>query len=92
MALAKSVLAMVTALVASQALAQQSPMPEDLAWKLTEIGRVIDPPKTAALYAPLQQKERIRASRPNATSNTARPIGICSTSLRRRRIQPRGRC
>ncbi|MCC8980113.1 alpha/beta hydrolase [Bradyrhizobium acaciae] len=39
------------------ALAQQSPMPEDLAWKLLELGRVIDPPKTAALYAPLQQKE-----------------------------------
>ncbi|MDH2382099.1 alpha/beta hydrolase [Bradyrhizobium sp. CER78] len=39
------------------ALAQQSPMPEDLAWKLLELGRVVDPPKTAALYAPLQQKE-----------------------------------
>ena len=37
--------------------AQQSPMPEDLAWKLLEIGRSIDPPRTAALYAPLQQKE-----------------------------------
>jgi triacylglycerol lipase len=32
-------------------------MPEDIAWKLLEIGRVIDVPKTAALYAPLQQKE-----------------------------------
>ena len=32
-------------------------MPEDLAWKLLELGRVIDPPKTAALFAPLQQKE-----------------------------------
>jgi triacylglycerol lipase len=31
--------------------------PEDIAWKLLEIGRVIDVPKTAALYAPLQQKE-----------------------------------
>ena len=57
MALAKSVMAMVLALAASQALAQQSPMPEDLAWKLLELGRVIDPPKTAALYAPLQPKE-----------------------------------
>jgi acetyl esterase/lipase len=37
--------------------AQQTPMPEDLAWKLLEIGRVIDVPKTAALYAPLAQKE-----------------------------------
>jgi acetyl esterase/lipase len=35
----------------------QTPMPEDIAWKLLEIGRVIDVPKTAALYAPLQQKE-----------------------------------
>jgi hypothetical protein len=32
-------------------------MPEDLAWKLLELGRVIDPPKTAELYAPLQEKE-----------------------------------
>ena len=32
-------------------------MPEELAWKLLEIGRVVDPPKTALLYAPLQQKE-----------------------------------
>src|SRR5258708_2029566 len=32
-------------------------MPEDIAWKLLEIGRVIDVPKTAAIYAPLQQKE-----------------------------------
>jgi len=37
--------------------AQQSPMPDDIAWKLVEIGRVVDPPKTAALYAPLQQRE-----------------------------------
>jgi len=43
--------------IAGSAWAQQSPMPEELAWKLTEIGRVIDPPKTAALYAPMQQKE-----------------------------------
>jgi triacylglycerol lipase len=42
---------------ASTAWAQQSPMPEDIAWKLLELGRVIDPPKTAALYAPLQEKE-----------------------------------
>jgi acetyl esterase/lipase len=43
--------------ISGPALAQQSPMPEDLAWKLLELGRVIDPPKTAALYIPLQQKE-----------------------------------
>ena len=42
---------------ANTAFAQQSPMPDDLAWKLLELGRVIDPPKTAALYAPLQEKE-----------------------------------
>lgn len=42
---------------AGAAWAQQSPMPEDLAWKLLELGRVIDPPKTVALYAPLQEKE-----------------------------------
>ncbi len=39
------------------AAAQQSPMPPDIAAKVQEIGRVIDPPKTAVLYAPLQQKE-----------------------------------
>lgn len=32
-------------------------MPEDIAWKLLELGRVIDPPNTALLYAPLQEKE-----------------------------------
>ncbi|WP_375789496.1 alpha/beta hydrolase [Bradyrhizobium sp. Pha-3] len=53
-------------MMSGPALAQQSPMPqaampEDLAWKLLELGRVIDPPKTAALYAPLQQKEPYQA-------------------------------
>jgi len=57
-----ALLAFATALAAAvmvtgSALAQESPMPEDLAWKLLELGRVVDPPKTAALYAPLQQKE-----------------------------------
>jgi triacylglycerol lipase len=32
-------------------------MPEDIAWRLQELGRVIDLPKTAAIFAPLQQKE-----------------------------------
>jgi triacylglycerol lipase len=32
-------------------------MPEDIAWKLQELGQVIDAPNTASLYAPLQQKE-----------------------------------
>ncbi len=44
-------------MLSGTAWAQQTPMPEDLAWKLLEIGRVIDVPKTAALYAPLAQKE-----------------------------------
>ena len=53
----KWAIAAVASLLASGAWAQQSPMPEDIAWKLIEIGRVVDPPKTAALYEPLQQKE-----------------------------------
>ena len=60
-------------------------MPEDFAWKLLEIGRVIDPPKTAALYAPLQQKEPYQGVKIDATSNTARPTAICSMSSCRRR-------
>jgi acetyl esterase/lipase len=62
----KSALAVIAAVIASAASAQQSPMPEDLAWKLLELGRVIDPPKTAALYAPMQEKEpyqRVRVER-----------------------------
>src|SRR5262245_56618210 len=57
MRLALSALVAAAVMIAGPAPAQQSPMPEDLAWKLLELGRVIDPPKTAALYAPLQQKE-----------------------------------
>ncbi len=57
MSLSKLALILVAALFASAAWAQQSPMPEDLAWKLLELGRVIDPPRTAALYAPMQEKE-----------------------------------
>ncbi len=53
----KSSLAIMVALLAGSASAQQSPMPEDIAWKLIEIGRVVDPAKTSALYEPLQQKE-----------------------------------
>ncbi len=52
-----ALLAAIAALIASTAAAQQAPMPEDLAWKLLELGRTIDPPKTAALFAPMQQKE-----------------------------------
>ena len=57
MALSRSALSVVAAMFASTAWAQQSPMPENIAWKLLELGRVIDPPKTAALYIPLQEKE-----------------------------------
>ena len=57
MALAKSTLAVLAVLMASVASAQEGPMPAGIAASLQELGRVIDPPKTAALYAPLQQKE-----------------------------------
>jgi acetyl esterase/lipase len=53
----KAALAVAAALLAGSAAAQQAPMSEDLAWKLLELGRIIDPPKTAALYAPMQEKE-----------------------------------
>jgi Carboxylesterase family len=53
----KSWVAIVAALLATSASAQQSPMLEDIVWKLIEIGRVVDPAKTAALYEPLQEKE-----------------------------------
>lgn len=57
MALTKPALAVLAAMIASAAWAEGSPMPEEIAWKLLELGSVIDPPKTALLYAPLQQKE-----------------------------------
>jgi triacylglycerol lipase len=57
MALLKSALAVVVAMFVSAAWAEESPMPGDIARKLLELGRVIDPPKTAPLYAPLQEKE-----------------------------------
>src|SRR4051812_43118609 len=57
MALMRSALAAIAIIWAGTASAQQTPMPEEIAWKLLEIGRVIDVPKTAALYAPLAQKE-----------------------------------
>ncbi len=59
MTLARPALAVIAAwlVAAGAAHAQQNPMPEEIARKLLELGRVIDPPKTAALYAPLQQKQ-----------------------------------
>jgi hypothetical protein len=85
-------LAVVAALIASAATAQQPPMSEDLAWKLLELGRVVDLPKTAALFAPMQQKEPYEGIKTNATSNTAPPNAICSTSSRRRRIHRPSQC
>ena len=73
--------------------AQQAQMSEDLAWKLLELGRVIDPPKTAALYAPMQEKEPyqgVKVER-DVKYGAGRP-SICSISSCRRRIRPRGRC
>jgi acetyl esterase/lipase len=52
-----AVLAIFAAMFTTAAWAEASPMPDDIAWKLQELGQVIDPPNTAALYAPLQQKE-----------------------------------
>jgi acetyl esterase/lipase len=52
-----ALLAAIAVTIASAASAHEPPMTEDLAWKLLEIGRVIDPAKTAALFAPLQAKE-----------------------------------
>jgi acetyl esterase/lipase len=55
----KSVLMVLSAIIMSTATAwpQQSPMPVEIAAKLQEIGRMVDPPATAPLYAPLQEKE-----------------------------------
>jgi acetyl esterase/lipase len=55
--LAKSALVVAAALFASAAWTEGGPMPEDIAWQLVELGSVVDLPHTAAIYAPLQQKE-----------------------------------
>ena len=62
MALLKSALAVVATLIiaGTAARAEGSPMPEEIAWKLLELGRVIDLPNTALLYEPLQEKEPYR--------------------------------
>jgi acetyl esterase/lipase len=57
MGFSKPALAVLAAVMVTAASAGEGPMPEEIAWKLVELGRVVDPPKTAALYAPLQQKE-----------------------------------
>ncbi len=43
--------------LASPAQAQAGGMPTDIEAKLAELGAVINPPETAKLYAPLQEKE-----------------------------------
>jgi acetyl esterase/lipase len=65
MRLAKSALVTVAALIVALTTArgEDSPIPDEIAWKLQELGRVIDPPKTAAIYAPLQEKEPYRGIR-----------------------------
>ena len=55
--LRKGALAAVAAVFALSALAADSPMPPEIAKKLAELGRVIDPQATAKLYAPLQPTE-----------------------------------
>jgi acetyl esterase/lipase len=57
MALTKAALALGVTMIMTSAWAEGGPMPADIARKLLEIGRVVDPPNTAPLYAPLQQKE-----------------------------------
>ena len=56
-AVLKTVLVAAAAVVAMPAWAAESPMPPDIARKLVEFGRVVDPKATAKLYAPLQQTE-----------------------------------
>jgi acetyl esterase/lipase len=57
MPLSRSALLAAVALFAGAAWAEGSPMPEDIAWKLAELGPVVDGPNTAKIYAPLQEKE-----------------------------------
>jgi len=57
MRLTKRALAVVAAVIATSAWAAESPMPPDIAKKLAELGRVVDPDATARLYAPLQPIE-----------------------------------
>ena len=77
---------------AGAASAQQTPMPEDIAWKLLEIGRVIDVPKTAALYAPLQQKEPYQGVKVERDVKYGPADETCSMSSRRRPMHPPARC
>src|SRR5579871_201231 len=54
----RSALAVLAAVIAASTGVAETPMmPPDIAKKLAELGRVVDPPATANLYAPLQPKE-----------------------------------
>jgi acetyl esterase/lipase len=53
----KPAFAALAALIASAAWSAERPMPPEIASKLLELGSVVDPPNTARLYAPLQEKE-----------------------------------
>lgn len=57
MSLPRRALAVAAVLIATSTWAAESPMPPDIAQKLAQLGRVVDPPATAKLYAPLQPKE-----------------------------------
>jgi triacylglycerol lipase len=57
MRLTSLALALVAAVAATSVWAAESPMPPEIARKLAELGRVIDPAVTAKLYAPLQPTE-----------------------------------
>ena len=56
-AVLKTVFVAAAAAASMSTWAAESPMPPDIAKKLTELGRVIDPKATAKLYAPFQQTE-----------------------------------
>jgi hypothetical protein len=81
MAFSRTALAAITAVLTSAASAQQALMSEDLVWKLLEIGRVVDPPKTAALFAPLQEKE------PYQGVKTEREVKYGPAARHRRAVQ-----
>jgi hypothetical protein len=87
-----ALLATMAVSIAGAASAQQAPMSEDVVWKLLEIGRVIDPAKTAALFAPMQAQEPYQGVKVEREIKYGHPIGTCSTSSR---LTPRlcpGRC
>ena len=65
MASPKSALIALSAMIVpiGTACPQQSPMPPEIAAKLQEIGRVVEPPATAPRYAQLQEKEPLKVGR-----------------------------